>query len=360
MSGLALTTPPPAKTANPELVELTDRARGLARNINKNVGRILARLQIGDISRQRALHVQAGLAILAGLTPPDGGRPSASQLKLKAAGEMLLAAQLEAALQDYSAEVFKLIPSIEGLASDALALLALSDVVTELGDGGDGLLDLKHRMDAAVQLVAEIQTADGAARYLAGQLTHNTGVDAAQPASQRHPLDQKASELLDRIVYLEAATDDCIVILERLREASEALITESAAKAPSPASTPELQEGFAAAQTIRAIRDKAESDMAAHAGKNTDIFRLLDRGANPAISHEPHAGLEAGRYSDLKMTSPDMTLYNDALRAELSALLSKIEGLYAMGQERDVHRAFAKACGLQVAEETLAMDDGLF
>jgi len=31
-----------------------------------------------------------------------------------------------------------------------------------------------------------------------------------------------------------------------------------------------------------------------------------------------------------------------------------------MSQERDVHRAFSKACGLEVAEDPVMIDDGLF
>jgi hypothetical protein len=339
---------------------LTDRARTLARDINKHVARILGAMQIGDISRQRAEHVQLGLGVLAELGRSESLDGSPSRLRLRAAGEMLLAAQLEAALRDYSHEVFKLIPSIEGLAADALALLALSDVVSDLGDRDDALSDLKRRMDAAVQLIAEIQAADGAARYLAGRLTHDKEVRACATASQRHPLDEKAWELLDRIAYLEAATDDCVVILERLKDVSEALSAESPSQAQTSMFPFESQGGLEAAAKIKAIRDKAETDMAGHAGKNTDIFLLLDRTANPAISHEPRAQLESGRYAGLKFTSPDMTLYDDALKDELRALLSRIEHLYTMGQERDVHRAFAQACALEVAEAEDDLDDGLF
>jgi hypothetical protein len=247
----------------------------------------------------------------------------------------------------------------------ALALAALSDAVAELGDSGDGLGDLKRRMDAAVKLVAEIQAADGAARYLAGRLTTEkgaaAGVGAAQPASGRHPLDQKASDFLDRIVYLEAAADDCVVILERLKEASEALIADSpAAIKPSEVSLDSQKGLAAAAEKIKAILDKTEDDIAVHAGKNTDILHLLEHATHPTVSHEPKDDLEAGSYAGLNFASPDLGPDDAAFIGDLSALLSKIEGLYAMGQERDVHRAFSKACGLEVADGPAAIDDGLF
>ncbi len=293
---------------------------------------------------------------------------------------MLLAAQLEAALRDYSQELAKLLPSIEGLAADAVALAALSDATTHLGDS-DGLRDLKRRMDAALHLVAAIQGANGAMRYLAGRLNENGANDKGAKAkpliavgsgSQRHPLDYKACDLLDRVIYMEAAADDCIVILERLKEASDALIADdpsrgqisavSAYSAAPQSQKPESQKELAeaAAGRIKAILDKAEDDMAAHAGKNTDILRLLDRAAGPAIFQAPDDDLEVGGYAGLKFNSPDLGGDDNDFGGELSVLLSKIECLYAMGQERDVHRAFAKACGLEVADERDELQDGLF
>ncbi len=356
MAGLALTTPQPATADNLAFAEMADRARGLARDISRNVGRILGALQIGDISRQRAQHVQSGLTLLEGLDQ------SANQVKLRAAGELLLEAQFEAALRDYSHEVTKLLPSIEGLAADALALSALSDTVAELGDGGQELRDLKFRMDAAVQLVAEIQAADGATRYLAGCLKSDkgpiVGADASAPTLERHPLDQKAGDLLDRVVYLEAAADDCVVILERLKEASDALITEHPATVHTADMPLGSQKGLTgAAEKIRAILGKAEDDMAAHAGKSTDILRLLDCAAGQTISDDAH---EADRCGGLNFSAPERDADGEAFRQDLSVFLSQIEGLYAMGQEREVHRAFSKACGLAVAEAHEEIDDGLF
>jgi hypothetical protein len=328
--------------------------------MSKNVRRILSALQIGDISRQRAEHVQSGLALI------DGGDQSASALRLKAAGELLLGAQLEAALRDYDQQVANLLPSIEGLASDALALAALSDAVTDLGEGGHDLRDLKRRMDGAIQLVAEIQAADGAARYLAGRLATPTGASAGTEAALgRHPLDQKAAAFLDRITYMEAAADDCIGILERLKEASEALIADRPATAQpsegSPKSQPASPKGLAAAAArIKAIRSKAEDDIAVHAGKNTDILRLLDEAASPPHADEPDDELVAGSYTGLKFTSADLDPDDDAFTVELNVLLSKIEALYTMPQERVVQRAFSKACGLKVAQVADAIEDGLF
>jgi len=363
MSELALMTPMLATPDHPQVTEMADRARSLARDISKNVGRILAVVQIGDISRQRAEHVQAGLAHL------DGLDRSASGLRLRAAGEMLLTAQLEAALRDYNETVAKLPPSIEALASAALALAALSDVVTELSDSVHGLRDLKGRMDAAVQIFVEIQAADGAMRYLAGRLAHDNRATIAASAhtltSERHPLDQKAADLLDRIMYLEAATDDCIVILERLKEASEALITDPPATGPAADAAPDSQTESqvrlaAAADRIKAILNKAEDDIAGHAGKNTDILRLLDPAASPAIPQDSFDDVETGSCAGLNFISPDRGPDDDAFRGELVVWLSKMDGLYTMGQERDVHRAFAKACGLEVADGPAEIEDGLF
>jgi hypothetical protein len=221
-------------------------------------------------------------------------------------------------------------------------------------------------MDAAIQLVAEIQAADGAARYLEGRLRNPTVASAGTEAPVgRHPLDQKAAEFLDRITYLEAAADDCIIILERLKEASEALIANHPATAQPSEGSPKSQAGSpkglaATAARIKAIRGKAEDDIAVHAGKNTDILRLLDEAASPAVSDEPDDDLVAGSYTGLKFTSTDLDPDDDAFSGALSVLLAKMEGLYTMAQERTVQRAFSKACGLGVADVEDMVEDGLF
>jgi len=347
-------------TDKAQLTDVAGQASLLARDMSKNVGRILAALQTGDITRQRAQHVQAGLALLTGLDQ------STRQRRLKAAGEVLFAAQLEAALQDYSQQVGNLLPSIEGLAASALYLAALSEIVAELGNKGHDLRELKYRMDTAVQLVAEIQAADGAARYLAGRLENDQGavssVGASGSTSDRHPLDQKASDLLNRVTYLEAAADDCVVILERLKEAADALIADdsSAVQRPAVSRGSQKKRLEASAEKIKAILDKVEDDVAVHAGKNTDILRLFDHDANPTASPVQCGELELGGYEGLKFTSTDPDCDDHTFSVELTALLSNIEKLYAMAQERDVHRAFSKACGLVVAEDTNITDDDLF
>jgi len=354
MSGLALSPRIAATIDKPELTEVADQIRVLARDIRKNVGRILGALQTGDISRQRAEHVQSGLALLHEL---DG---SPIQLGLRAGGEILLAAQLEAALQDYSKEVSKLIPGIEGLASDALALVSLSDAVTDLGDSGHDVGDLKLRMDAAAQLFAEIQAADGAARYLAGRLANEKGAIAPEAASDPYPIDQRASEFQDRIVYMEAAADDCVVILERLKDVAEALIGDHPANVQISDVSPEPKKGLAVAARIKAIRDKAETDMAAHAGKNTDIIRLLTDAGNPASAYDSDDKLEASGDVSLRFAGLDVGPDGDAFKREFVVLLAKMDCLYTMSAEREVHRAFTKACGLETAEEPDAIEDGLF
>ncbi len=356
MSDLALTAPRPVVKDRPRPTEIADPARVLARDIGRNVGRILAALQIGDITRQRAEHVQSGLSLL------DCVDQSAYHLALRSAGERLLEAQLEAALREYNEGVCKLLPSIEGLASDAVALAALSEFVTELGDRGQGLRDLKRRMDAAIQIIAEIQAADGAARYLSARLTNGPDAvaDAATPPSGQHPLGRKASELLTRIVYLEAAVDNCVVILQRLKDASEALAADGTETSQTDASLDaqsQSQKRFAAAtKTIKAIREKAVDDIAAQAGKTKDLPRLLDHASDADASHPPRDPFAASLNFKVPAHGPD----EEAFRGELNALLSKIDSLYAMGQERDVHRAVCKAWGLEVVEEPDELEDGLF
>jgi len=340
MAEPALKTSEEALTDTSEIGEIWDRVQTLARNISYNISCILRALQIGDLSRQRAEHVQSGLALLDGLTE------SAWRPKVRAAGEILLAAQLEAALLDHGHEVSQLIPSIEGLAIEALSLVALGNVVSELSAADPDYRGLKRRMQSAVQLVAEVQAAKGAANYLAGRLANADGAVVSNGCSKaksgRHPLDHRAAELLGRSAYLEAAADDCVVIMERLKDASDALVADPPIPVQNADHGLEWGKGAAAAATIQAIRVKAQTDIAVHAEKTNDMFGLLD-GA-------------AGQCAAL----PEMTMLDPQLKAEVSGLFSRIEALYVMRQERDVHRKICKAFGLDAAEEPESTEYDLF
>jgi hypothetical protein len=87
----------------------------LAREVRKKVGGVLMALQIGDITRQRAEHVQFGLELLEGL---DGDLVGERRERVRAAMLALLRAQLSATITDFRAEMAQIERNMVGIAGD--------------------------------------------------------------------------------------------------------------------------------------------------------------------------------------------------------------------------------------------------
>ncbi len=346
-------------------------AAELARDIRKRVGRILAALQIGDITRQRIEHVQSGLALI---TESLGALSGDQYARASALVQMLLAAQLGDAMQDFDREVGQIMASMGGLASDAGALLKLRDLAYGQGaDAATGVLQtLKQRLAQAQALVDEIETTErevlrtgratgDAAQILAGRLAAiqtmksdvqymalNTTLKSCRIGEAGRPLTTIAVELRAQAGYLEQVANKGIATLNMLIAAAGQLIEEEAGvdEGPVPhgsAAQAASQALDAAAYRIGQASDRSDSDIARLAERGEAVLALLDRSTGRFGFQEEIGQALDGVAAELANLADDAQPCEPDIQEPVSTLLSQLYAKYTMVQERSVQDAFLEA-----------------
>jgi hypothetical protein len=341
-------------------------AGAVARDIRKKVSRILAALQVGDMTRQRIEHVQAGLQML---TPAQSGMTPENSTQLKHRVHVLLAAQLDATLEDFNGEVGQILAGLNGLARDAGALLRLRDLAYcgDRGETGGFLRSLEQRIQEAVGLAGEIETSDTAAkgagdavgltaqalseRLMAIQsikadvtyMALNTALKSSRIGEAGRPLSTIASELRVQAGQLETTVDMCVGVLKVLVGAASALTGASIEE-----DGESVGEALLAATTkIKAVCDLAEKDVAALGRQGESVLTLLNKSsAEMGLQSEIGARLaQAANELTQQADSAEADL-DEEVRAPLCALLAKLASIYTMAQEREVQEAVMRSWNL--------------
>jgi hypothetical protein len=341
----------------------------LARDVHKKVARMLGALQIGDITRQRIEHVQAGIALLPLDDPSHASLAPAAATRMRAVLAALLAAQLEAALEDFSREIDAMSLGLAGLAADAGALLRLRDLAYGQTSGGSGglLHGLEQRVGDTVGLVREIEEAADqaqetgraaatAARVLSDQLgavqemktdvtymALNTTLKSARLGEAGKPLSTIATELRAQAGILEGVANACLTTLRALVATAAELAAEEETDAAGQGTGGAL---LAAIERINAAGDLTERDVAALAAQGDAVIDLLTRSTG-------HVGFgaELGDPLDevaqaLRDLALDAEPCADDIAAPLGAVFGKLMAIYTMAQEREIHAAIAARFGV--------------
>jgi hypothetical protein len=346
----------------------------LARDVHKTVARMLGALQIGDITRQRIEHVQAGIALLTLDEASDetSSAPSSAPsavTRMRAVLAALLAAQLEATLADFRREVDAVSLGLAGLAADAGALLHLRDLAYGQNAGGHGglLRGLEQRVGGTLGLVSEIEeaatqaqetgrAAASAARVLSDQLgavqemktdvtymALNTTLKSARLGEVGKPLSTIATELRAQAGILEGVANACMATLRALVATAAELAADEETDAAGQGTGGAL---LAAVERINAAGDSTDRDVAALAAQGDAVIDLLTRSTDRV-----GFGAEVGDALDevaqaLRDLAADAEPCADDIAAPLAALFGKLGALYTMAQEREIHAAIGTRFGV--------------
>jgi hypothetical protein len=339
----------------------------LARDVHRKVARMLGALQIGDITRQRVEHVQAGIALLA---PDDAAdEPPDAAMRMQAVLAALLAAQLEATLQDFSREVDAVSLGLAGLAGDATALLHLRDLAYGQNTGGSGglLRALEERVGGTLGLVREIDEAAtqaqetghaaasaaqvlsdrlGAVQEMKTDVTYmalNTTLKSARLGDVGKPLSTIATELRAQAGNLDGVATACMATLRALVATASELAAEEVTDADGQRTGSAL---LAAVERINAAVDLTEREVAALAAQGEAVIDLLSRS-----TERVGFGAEVGATLDtvaqaLRDLAADAEPCADDIATPLGALFGQLGAIYTMAQEREIHAAIASQFGV--------------
>ena len=350
-----------------QIAAATAEAGALARDVRKKVTRILGALQIGDATRQRVEHVQAGIKLL---DAHDQAAPPEDAARIRAVMCALLAAQLDSTFADFSNDVAEISSGLAGLARDAAALLRLRDVAFGKAEGGaDGFMQaLEQRVGAAVGLVTEIEQADAqardtgrkaaaAAQLLADRLgavqmmktdvlymALNTTLKSARLGEDGRPLSIIASELRVHAGYLDTTATACVAALKILIETAAELSHESGGEQSTGA-------GAALEAAIACIKQAGETtgrDVATLATQGEAVLQLLTR-STQRLDFQKEIGGTLGEVArDLTARAADAAQCGADIQAPLAAHFAKLAPIYTMVKEREIQAAIAAQWGVTV------------
>ncbi len=357
------------------------QAGTLARDVRKKVTRILGALQIGDSTRQRVEHIQAGIKRMEAEDPAVA--PDAAS-RIRALLGALLAAQLNATLMDFSDSVAEISSGLAGLASDAAALLRLRDLAYGKTDGaGDGFMRaLEQRVAEASGLVAEIEEADALARDTgreaaeAAQLLSdrlgavqtmktdvlymalNTTLRAARLGDDGRPLNIIASELRVQAGYLATTAAASMAALTTLIETAAELSRDNGAEGGGPAAAL-----AAAIACIKLAGEKTERDVASLAVQGEAVLKLLNRSAQ-RLDFQREIGSTLGQVAeDLARLAAHAAPCDEAIEAPLAAHFAELGAIYTMASEREIQAGIAAEWGVNLpaaSTHTAAIEADVF
>jgi hypothetical protein len=348
----------------------------LARDVQKKVGGGLAALQVGDSTRQRIEHVQAGLKFLDEASEV-ASLASEPRERARAFVHRLLGAQLTAMAEDFHREVGRINHNVIGMAADATELLRLRDLASGQGDGTEAnfLRNLEGNVGQALGLVGDMTAGERAAEEVsrsaavsARELTEriagiqniradvqmmalNTTLKCSRIGETGKPLGVIAVELRAHAIHLEKSAAQTTSSLEGLFNAAEALGQHEAGRSG--------ENGQAAAAAtvltgavarIGKAGDGVDSALDAVARQGADVVDLLRRAAERSDLHTQIGSVLDAAANQLLDMAGDDEIFTDDLAPALHPLLARMAKQYTMAQEREVHRGLTE--GLAQASAT--------
>lgn len=358
---------------------LASAVAAIARSVQGKVAVVLGALQVGDSTRQRLEHVVSALQLVEARAARGDGAGHAAVIGHV---DRLLAAQIDAALADFTRETTAMLTSLAELGPDTGRLLAL---IAEQDDGGTRAF--LERLDRGITEVERVTTrlreAEGRSRTMVGIITETVGELSDRLTSvQRIRLDVQdiatntrllcrhhgvigkavsviATDVDSYTVRLGGATVSVSDAIARLGGVEASLRGENRGDG-------DRDMGAMLAAALAVVRHACQrsEEAAVDGGDNArQLIDLLDHvGDELARELSVKTMMEAASQT-LAYRTPELDMTDEA-DAALRVLLPEIAKLYTMASERGVHASFLLP-GMAVAAVPSAVvddddDDGLF
>lgn len=335
----------------------------VSRQISGRIGSAVMALQVGDATRQRIEHVEAGLDLLAQLVDPrsDTALPEDIHDTAVAVVARLQSAQLASATAAFEADIAEAITAMQDLAGSAETVMLRSHDIYGQGAGGNTspLAALNTQLRHAAAVLKDCETERGKLALVA------TAVQGTVQALLGHVEAVQEIEANMRLVSLNAAVK-CAqlgprgtalnVIARQLREltgetviAAEAAMTglqQAAALAQSfgAASSGDAagqvgqleQQAVAALGLLEAVDQKLAQAFAILGEDGPRVIALLNEAAASVVDQSAiFEALGDAQFAITALATDDSA----APDAALQAILERLRAGYTMDGERRIHDA---------------------
>lgn len=352
---------------------LAKTVAAIARSIQGKVSVVLGTMQVGDSTRQRLEHVVAALQFVE-------SRGIATEPAAAGHVERLLAAQVNAALFDFTSETEAMLRALADLAPDTRRLL---DLITEQNDGVGRVL--LTRIDGGIsdveRVTMRLREAERRSRAMVALITETVRDLSHRLASVRRiRLDMqdiatntrllcRRHDVIGKAVAVIAIEVDAYT--SRLSDATDGIAQEIAIlgeieaslRAEEAANVPDIGDMLASALgVIRHACHRVEEAVGTGRDDARHLTTLLDDVADELTGELAVRDAMAAAARAFEHRTLPGELTEDAA-AMLATLLPAIAAMYTMASEREVHAGFllpGMAASLPPAVADEEDDDGLF
>lgn len=327
----------------------------LVRQVQGKVAKTLSALQIGDMTRQRVEHVQAGLGFLAAARDNGPVEGEAAMLRL-------LGAQMEDLVDEFNDGCGTVTSSLAGLAGDIKEVLALGKQARGNTSGSDNFLralegsvgvarKLVGRIEVAGQRTDEVsRSAAATARELSDAVDSirtikteiqymaiNTSLRCSRMGDAGKPMNVVASELRVFANQMETVSSRILDGLSALGDAARDLGGDDAG------TTSGLGEALDnALAKIRAAGERMEADLKTMAAKGEHLAREVG-GSVSRLDFTRELG-EVLEGCTVSLATEAAESASGAAAGEITPqvrdLSEQLFKTYTMARERQVHRAY--------------------
>jgi methyl-accepting chemotaxis protein len=339
-----------------EIQQIASLLAELARRVQGKVAKILSALQIGDMTRQRVEHVQAGLAMLEA--------DEAMEQSTRAAMLALLAGQIDDLLEEFQCGCVTITSSLGGLAADTKEIVALGRKARGGSDASSGgfLQALEGSVGSASRMVGEIEDAGiraaqigqssaetaeeliekvGSIRSIRSDIQYmaiNTSLRCSRMGEAGKPMNVVASELRVFAEQMETVSGRLLTGLNGLADAA------AKARAGGKDASSSLRDGLdTALATIKNTGLRVADNLKDLSARGDHVARSVGQGVSRLDFTKELGDILDECAMALAQAAADAEPEGDATdegREMAAQLAEALFAKYTMAREREVHRRF--------------------
>lgn len=364
------------------LMDKAAQVSAIARDVQNKLASTLSALQVGDITRQRVEHCQSSFQILDEYlaSPESSGLTGEQRGRLQEVIKRLVALQLEATRMDYERDTAKIVATIASFKSDLAHINEIQTSMTGGGEGQSALRELEEGVAEARAAVSEIEDLARAAARMSettvatvrdlldgiglvqvvrGDIHYmalNTNLRCGKIGEEGKAINVVTAELRIFAGHLDEAAEKILGELHALESAARLLL------AGCDEATGEDDDLDArllrALERIRAVRDSMEADLRAMAADGQTGVNQMNASLARLDFHAELGALLAQCADDIAF-DPAVAVSFDGLDEALATIGPRINRVYTMVSERELHASVLGTAPPEEAPLTVLSDDDL-
>ncbi len=365
------------------LGQRADQVKSIARNVQNKLASVLSSMQIGDITRQRIEHCQSSFDVLRDyLGSPESEELTAEQRhRLTQLVTHLVSEQLEQSRADFDRDTGKIVETIASFRSELMEITQIQQSMSRGNDETDafGMRALESGVADAREAVFEIEKVAGVAdemtqrtlgtvqslldgiglvQVVRGDIHYmalNTNLRCGKIGEEGKAINVVTAELRVFAGRLDEVAEQVVGELKGLEEAAQKLLGGSQKAADVDSLDARLERALG---NIRAVGDAMEADLVRIRSEGQSGIDQMNQ-ALARLDFQAELGEVLRRCADDIRPTASEEIDSSDLHTAIAVIGPRINRLYTMASERELHAAILGTDAPEEAPLTVLSDDDL-